>query len=180
MLAGPLSEIRAGDTMLIQNETSAQVEAAQAARAAGARVIYTPAPFDLGAVEAILPHVTILAMNAVEAEALFAGHPGELPVEGLLITRGGEGAEYRDLTTGAVHRQAAFAVDAVDSTGAGDTFAGYFAASLDRGDSIATALRLASAAAALKVTRHGTGDAIPTLAEVRDFLASRPAGQPSE
>ncbi|WP_374299648.1 ribokinase [Paracoccus sp. (in: a-proteobacteria)] len=176
MLAGPLSEIRPGDTLLIQNETSCQVEAARTARAAGARVIYSAAPFDIEAVQAILPHVTILAVNAGEAEALFAALPNDLPVEGLLITRGSEGAEYRDLTSGAVHRQAAFRVDPVDTTGAGDTFTGYFAASLDRGDPVSQALRLASGAAALQVTRPGAGDAIPALAEVQDFLG----GQPSE
>ena len=175
MLEGPLSEIRPGDTLLIQNETSCQVEAARAAREAGARVIYSAAPFDIEAVRAILPHVTILAMNAGEAEALFAAMPGDLPIEGLLITRGGEGAEYRDLTTGTTYRQAAFKVDPVDTTGAGDTFAGYFAASLDRGDAIPQALRLASGAAALKVTRPGAGEAIPSLAEVLDFLAAQPS-----
>ena len=39
-----------------------------------------------------------------------------------------------------------------------------------KGDGMAEALRLASAAAALKVTRPGAGDAIPQLAEVLDFL----------
>lgn len=173
MLAAPLSGIGPGDTLLIQNETSSQVEAARIARAAGARVIYSAAPFDIEAVRAILPHVTILAMNAGEADALFAAMPGDLPVDGLLITRGGEGAEYRDLTNGAVHRQSAFRVTPVDTTGAGDTFAGYFAACLDRGDPIPAALRLASAAAALKVTRPGAGDAVPALEEVIAFIASR-------
>ncbi|MTE00660.1 ribokinase [Paracoccus sp. YIM 132242] len=173
MLEKPLSAIRPRDTLLVQNETSCQVEAARMARDAGARVIYSAAPFDIAAVRAILPHATILAMNAGEAEALFAAIPDDLPVQGLLITRGAEGAEYRDLTTGAVHRQAAFAVNPADTTGAGDTFTGYFAASLDRGDQIAAALRLAAGAAALKVTRHGAGEAIPGLEEVIAFIANR-------
>lgn len=174
MLEKPLSAIKPQDTLLIQNETSAQVDAARIARNAGARVIYSAAPFDLDAVGAVLPHATILAMNAGEAEALFAAIPGPLPVQGLLITHGGDGAEYRDLTTGAVHRQAAFAVVPVDTTGAGDTFAGYFAASLDRGDTIPAALRLAAGAAALKVTRPGAGEAVPGLEEVIAFIADRP------
>lgn len=174
MLEKPLSAIKPQDTLLIQNETSAQVDAARIARKAGARVIYSAAPFDLDAVGAGLPHATILAMNTGEAEALFAAIPGPLPVQGLLITHGANGAEYRDLTTGAVHRQAAFAVVAVDTTGAGDTFAGYFAASLDRGDTIPAALRLAAGAAALKVTRPGAGEAVPGLEEVIAFIADRP------
>lgn len=171
MLERPMAEIRPRDTLLLQNETSCQVEAAQIARATGARVIYSAAPFDIQAVRAILPHITILAMNAGEAEALFAEMPSDLPVEGLLITKGAEGAEYRDLTSGKVYQQAAFPVRPVDTTGAGDTFAGYFAAALDRNEPIDRALRLASAASALKCTRQGAGDAIPKLEEVIAFLA---------
>lgn len=167
-----LRMIGSDDTLLIQNETNCQVEAARIARAAGARVIYSAAPFDIEAVRSILPHVSILAMNAGEADQLFAGMPGELPVDGLLITHGGDGAEYRDLRSGEVTRQPAFRVRPVDTTGAGDTFAGYFAASLDRGDPVPEALRLASAAAALKVTREGAGDAIPAMAEVLGFIAA--------
>ena len=161
------------DILLIQNETNCQIEAAQAARKAGARVIYSAAPFDIEAVRAIMPHVSILAMNAGEADQLFAAISDDLPVDGLLITRGGDGAEYRDLKSGQTYRQPAFKVKAVDTTGAGDTFAGYFAASLDRGDDIPTALRVASAAAALQVTRHGASDAIPRLEEVVSFLGQQ-------
>ena len=173
MLQKPLAAMKPQDTLLIQNETGCQTEAARIARRAGARVIYSAAPFDIDAVRAILPHATILAMNAGEAEALFAAMPGDLPVQGLLITRGGDGAEYRDLVTGEVHRQAAFPVNPVDTTGAGDTFTGYFAAALDRGDTIPAALRLAAGAAALKVTIPGAGDAIPGIEEVISFIANR-------
>jgi ribokinase len=73
-----------------------------------------------------------------------------------------------------VHEQPSFRVTPVDTTGAGDTFAGYFAAALDGGADIPAALRLASGAAAVKVTRAGAGDAIPTRAEVDAFLADQP------
>lgn len=173
-LTDALSTLSPSDTLLIQNETNGQVAAAQAAQARGARVIYSAAPFDLEAVRAVLPHVSILAMNEGEAQQLFADIPGDLPVQGLLITRGAHGAEYRDLTTGQVHSQSSFRVTPVDTTGAGDTFAGYFAAALDGGADIPAALRLASGAAAVKVTRAGAGDAIPTRAEVEAFLADQP------
>ena len=172
-LAQALVGIGPSDTLLIQNETNGQVAAAEAANAAGARVIYSAAPFDLEAVRQILPHVTILAMNEGEAAQLFAAMPGDLPVQGLLITRGSKGAEYRDLTNGQTHEQASFKVTPMDTTGAGDTFAGYFAAGLDAGLSIPDALRRASAAAALQVTRPGAGDAIPSAAEVDAFLADQ-------
>lgn len=173
-VAQHLAAITAGDRLLIQNETNCQIEAARIAQKAGAGVIYSAAPFDLTALKAILPFASVLAMNAGEADQLFAAMPGDLPVDGLLITRGSEGAEYRDLRSGQITRQAAFAVKPLDTTGAGDCFAGYFAAALDQGAPVQEALRQASAAAAIKVTRAGAGDAIPHLTEVQDFLRSRP------
>ncbi|MBU2957296.1 ribokinase [Paracoccus sp. 1_MG-2023] len=169
-IASALDAMGDGDTLLLQNETNAQVAAARKARENGARVIYSAAPFDIGAVRAILPHADILAMNEHEAAQLFAAEPGDLPVAGLLITKGAAGAEYRDLRTGQIHAQPSFPVTPVDTTGAGDTFAGFFAAALDQGDDIPAALRLAAAASALQVTRPGAGDAIPTRAEVDAFL----------
>lgn len=171
-LQSAMDEITADDTLLLQNETSLQAEAAAIAQAAGARVIYSAAPFDLVALKKVMGNVSILAMNEGEAGQLFSAIPEALPVEGLLITQGAKGAEYRDLRTGEAWHQAAFAVTPVDTTGAGDTFAGYFAAALDRKAAIPEALRQASAAAAIKVTRQGAGDAIPSLAEVEKFLVT--------
>lgn len=169
-----LAAMQPGEWLLMQNETNMQVETARAAKACGVRVIYSAAPFDLGALRAVLPHIAILAVNEGEARQSFAALGEDLPIEGMLITRGAEGAEYRDLLSGAVHRCPAFPVTPVDTTGAGDCFAGYFAAGLDAGLAIPEALRRASAAAALKVTRAGAGDAIPDAAEVTAFLKATP------
>lgn len=57
-------------------------------------------------------------------------------------------------------------VDAVDSTAAGDTFAGGFAAALVRGASVRDAIAFGQSAAAISVTRHGAQSSIPTRAEV--------------
>lgn len=173
-LRGACAGIAAGDTLLIQNETSLQAEAARLAQEAGARVIYSAAPFDLEALREVLPHASILALNEGEAEQLFAAMPGALPVAQMLITRGAKGAEFRDLRSGESLHQPAFPVTPVDTTGAGDCFAGYFAAALDGGESVAQALRLAAAAAALQVTRRGAGDAMPARAEVEAFLKDHP------
>lgn len=169
-VAAALATIGPADTLLLQNETSLQAEAAAQARAAGARVIYSAAPFDVAAVAAVAPHAVILALNTGEAAALEAAL-GRPPVRAMLVTRGAEGAEYRDLAAGTVLRQPAFRVAAVDTTGAGDCFAGSFAAALDRGEDVAAALRYAAAAAAVQVTRSGAGDAMPARAEVERFLS---------
>lgn len=167
-----LSGIGPGDTLLLQNETNLQVEAAQIARAAGARVIYSCAPFNIDATRAVLPYVSLLALNAVEAAQLAAASPDGIQAPAMLVTMGAGGAEYRDLSRGVATAQPAFAVDVVDTTGAGDCFTGYLAAGLDMGRELPEALRHAAAASAIKVTRAGAGDAIPEAAEVLDFLAA--------
>jgi ribokinase len=175
-VAAALKEAVPGDTLLLQNETAHQTEAAQMARAKGMRVVYSAAPFEVEAVRAVLPHITLLALNAVEAEQLSAALGtglDRLLVPQILVTRGSEGAEWNDLAGGERLLQPSFPVQAVDTTGAGDTFAGYFAAGRDSGLPPGEALRLAAAAAALKVTRAGTADAIPSRAEVDAFLAER-------
>ena len=169
-----LAGIGPADTLLIQNETSLQAEAAGQARAAGARVICSAAPFDVAALRDVMPHVSILALNEPEAAALEQALGTAPPVPAMLVTRGARGAEYRDLVTGRVTRQPAFAVQAVDTTGAGDCFAGWFAAALDAGLAVPQALREAAAAAAIQVTRAGAGDAMPDRAEVAAFLSARP------
>lgn len=168
-----LASATSADTLILQNETAHQAEAAALALAKGLRVLYSAAPFDADAVRAVLPHVTTLALNAIEADQLCATLNTTLDaidVPELLVTRGADGAEWR-ARTGERAFAPALKVTAVDTTGAGDTFAGYFAAGRDQDFSPQDALNWASAAAALKVTRSGTADVIPTAAEVAAFRA---------
>ena len=165
-----LERAKPGDTLLLQNETAHQAKAAKRARERGLRVFYSAAPFAVDAVRAVMEYVSVLAVNAVEADQLSAALGvtlDDLAVPELLVTRGGAGAEWRG--DGKIYRAAPVKVDAVDTTGAGDTFAGYFAAARDAGMTPAEALDLAGAAASLKVTRAGTADAIPTRTEVDAF-----------
>ena len=160
------------DTLLLQNETSAQAETARLGREAGMRVIYSAAPFDIDAVRAVLPYASLLVMNAIEAEQLrkaLGQDLADLPVEGVVVTRGGDGAEWISAESETVFAPA-FPVKPVDTTGAGDCFIGSLAAALDAGHPPQAAMRFAAAAAALQVTRPGTADAMPTRAEVDAFL----------
>lgn len=180
----PLSHVKqaldgagAGDALIMQNETGGQVEAARFAQEQGLFVIYSAAPFDAEATRAVLPHVSLLIVNEVEAAQLCSALGvtlGELEVENVLVTLGAKGAVWHDVAQGHEIRVKGFPVDAVDTTGAGDTYAGYLVASLSEGLAVNDAMRVAAAAAALKVTRPGTADAIPTGAEVADFLAAQP------
>lgn len=173
-IAAALARARPGDWFLAQNETNLIAEGFAMARAAGLRTAYAAAPFDAGAAAGLIGLIDLLAVNAVEAGQL-AAHlgTGRVEVPELLVTLGAEGAR---LTAGdRVTEAAAFPVEPIDTTGAGDCFLGWFLAARDRGADGREALREAAAAAALKVTRRGAADGIPTRAGVAAFLAERGA-----
>ena len=173
--AAGLDAAAAGDWALLQNETNGGAEFVGAARSRGLKLAYSAAPFDAGVTAGLLPHTDLLIVNEGEAQALAAmlGRPAaEAGIPHLVITRGGDGADY----VGAAGRfhQPAFDVDVVDTTGAGDCFFGYFLAELAAQGDVPRALRLASGAAALHVTRQGAGAVVPDRDDVEAFLADRP------
>ncbi|MEL7097688.1 MAG: ribokinase [Pseudomonadota bacterium] len=169
MIGQALSQAASGDWLLMQNETSGQTHAAQMGRALGLKVAYAAAPFDAEAVRAVLPVLDLLVMNAVEAEQLSAATgqaPDALGVQLVIVTKGADGCTIYD---GGVQTDfPAIPVEAVDTTGAGDTFTGYVVAGLDRGELPAQAVTRAGLAAAIMVTRVGTADVIPDLKDIED------------
>ena len=68
----------------------------------------------------------------------------------------------------------AIPVEAVDTTGAGDTFTGFLVAGLDRGLSVEQSVLLATRASAIMVQRHGTSDVIPDLKDIEDEFGPQP------
>jgi len=110
----------------------------------------------------LLSDVDFLVANEHEAESLPFDPPDTARRlrSGLVITRGAAGADAFFADGGRVH-VAALAIDPVDTTGAGDTFVGVFAAALDFGASVETALRRASAAAGLACLARGARTAMP-------------------
>ncbi|MGF1552689.1 MAG: PfkB family carbohydrate kinase [Paracoccaceae bacterium] len=166
-----LATARPGDWLLTQNETSAVAEAMAAARARGLRTAHAAAPFVAGDCAAVLDHTDLLALNAVEARALadrLGAAPEALPVGLALVTHGRAGASL--YAEGREIRVEGHAVEAVDTTGAGDCLLGVLLAALDEGMEPAAALALANAAAAVSVTRAGAGEAAPTRAEAEAML----------
>jgi len=170
ILQNAMAEAQTGDWLVIQNETNLQRTAASLGRKMGLRVAYAAAPFDADRVQAVLPHLEFLILNAVEAEQLQKATgktPADLGLTDVIVTLGADGADWYS-AAGHQHFDA-IKVDPVDTTGAGDTFTGYVLAGLDRGMPMAQAIGQAMRAAALMVTRHGTADVIPDLSEVQDF-----------
>ncbi|HEY3441120.1 MAG TPA: ribokinase [Paludibaculum sp.] len=173
---------------LFQLETPlAAVEAAMAvARAAGARTILDPAPAR-ALPASLLQQVDILTPNEGEACILLGRGPARvtfaesseiaaalraLGVGAVILKLGDQGCFY----SGPEGEFAApgFAVQAVDTTAAGDTFNAGFAVALAEGMDIESALRFANAAAAISVTKLGAQSSAPSRAEV-DALLNAPA-----
>lgn len=171
-LQAAMAEADTGDWLVIQNETNLQRTAAQMGKRLGLKVAYAAAPFDAERVQAVLPYLDFLILNAVEAAQLQSATgqaPDDLPVRDVIVTRGAAGADWHG--TGGKEHFPAIKVSPVDTTGAGDTFTGYVLAGLDRGMPMGQAIRQATKAGALMVTRHGTADVIPDLSEVQAFRA---------
>ncbi len=179
-LAIPVDNIRTAllsarprDVLVVQNETSAQLEALQFGQKRDLRNGYVAAPFDEGALSAALPYIDVLIMNEIEA-VQFAESTGalleDLPVEDVIVTRGARGVHWFNATSGESLDFPARPVDVVDTTGAGDTFAGFLLAGLDRGLPMTQAISQGIVAASLMVTRRGTADVIPDRKEVQDIL----------
>ncbi|WP_293573608.1 ribokinase [Phaeobacter sp.] len=170
-IGAALSSANAGDILVMQNETNMQAEAAKMGRDLGLKVAYAAAPFDVDAVQAVLPYLDYLFLNEVEADQLQQATgqaPDALGVADVIVTLGAKGARHFDTRAGTVKEVAAHKVVPVDTTGAGDTFTGYVLSSLDRGLPIEQAMSQANRAAALMVMRKGTADVIPDLKDVQD------------
>ncbi|MBD0864253.1 MAG: ribokinase [Rhodobacteraceae bacterium] len=166
-----LSEAQAGDILVMQNETNAQNYAAGIGRQIGLTVCYAAAPFDADALQAVLPHLDFLILNAVEAQQLQNATgltARDLAVNDVIVTQGADGCIWYNNRTATDHRFAAFPVTPLDTTGAGDTFTGYVLAGFDRGTPMAQTIQYATRAAAIMVTRHGTADVIPDLNDVQN------------
>lgn len=169
-LQAAIAEAETGDWLVIQNETNLQRTAAEMGKKLGLKVAYAAAPFDADRVQAVLPYLDFLILNEVEAKQLEQATgqtPDDLSVRDIIVTRGADGADWYGPSE--TEHFPAFAVDPVDTTGAGDTFTGYVLAGLDRGMPMGQAIGQATKAAALMVTRHGTADVIPDLSEVQAF-----------
>ena len=114
---------------------------------------------------------------ANEGEAASQGDLSELSRQlrqGLVITRGAEGATAL-LRDGSTITVPALATESVDSTGAGDAFAGVFSAGLDRGLPLNETLRRASAAASLSCLAVGAQTAMPSRADIDAAVERLPA-----
>ena len=151
----------------------AVLAAARAAQALGGVFVLNPAP----APDKPLDPELVAACDVItpnEHEARVLGSPKSLLEQGVkavVVTRGAEGAEV--WTSGApVVRRPAFAVDAVDTTGAGDAFSAALAWAVAEGRRLEEAVTLAAATGALSTRAWGARAGLPTRVEVEELARS--------
>lgn len=171
--------------LLTQLETPSALTAHITARARehGMTVILDPAPAAELAPE-IWRSIDIVTPNETEAslisgievtDAESAERAGrwflDQGVGAAVITLAGQGSCV--VTSEGATVVPPFPVEAIDTTAAGDAYAGYLGAALAGGSSLTAAVRLATAAGALAVTKQGASPSLPHRAEVDSFLAER-------
>lgn len=166
-----------GDILLLQNEINCIDYIIEKAYGKAMCVIFNPSPFNDEINKVNFGKVSYVILNEIELKE-FSGaddfHNGliclknKYPQLKVVLTLGKRGAVFFDKDH--EFHQPAFKVDAVDTTGAGDTFTGYFAAGLSKGSAYSEILKTASAAAALAVTKNGAAPSIPESSELLSFL----------
>ncbi|MFT4115522.1 sugar kinase [Bradyrhizobium sp.] len=149
------------------------------ARAHGVATVLDGDMADAEVFERLLP----LTDHAVFSEPALASFAGSATGESLAalarfgcrviaVTRGEAGVSWYE--DGRLHRQAAFAVDVVDTTGAGDVFHGAYALAIGVGLDVRDAMAFSAATAAMKCGHAGGRNGIPTINECLAFMRTKP------
>lgn len=172
-----LSEFGEGDFILLQNELARTDKIMEEAKKRGMQIGLNPSPIS-GQLQAFpLEYVDIFLLNETEGNALtgqkepqkiLAALHERYPKAVLVLTLGERGSCC--LEGEHIFEQEAVKARAVDTTGAGDTFTGFFLAEyLERRD-VKAALELAARASAVSVTRTGAAESIPSRREIQERI----------
>ena len=182
-----------GDWLLLQNEINMLREIVDAAYEKGMNIALNPSPYNEKIASVDLAKIRWLFVNQVEGRQILEEAGGSADKEqldpadiwkgihekypglSLLVTLGADGSEAWSPVEGEIRhcRCRAVKVDALDTTGAGDSYTGYFLAGLMEGLSLKECMERASMAAAISVTRPGAAASIPELREVELALGAR-------
>ncbi|MDQ0653458.1 ribokinase [Pseudomonas cedrina] len=177
--------LQAADVIVCQLEVPMDTvgHALRRGRELGKTVILNPAPASgplpaewYASIDYLIPNeseataLSGVTVDSIESAKVAATQLIRAGAGKVIITLGSQGALFAD-GQGFEHLSAP-KVKAVDTTAAGDTFVGGFAAALANSKSEAEAIRFGQVAAALSVTRAGAQPSIPTLHDVQGFVPS--------
>lgn len=173
-----LSHFEKGDILLLQNEVNELDYIIDKAYETGMQIALNPSPFDSALDACDLTKISVFLLNEIEGgqisgetepDKILDAMMEKFPEAKVVLTLGSDGAVYRDKTQ--TCRQEIYKVRAVDTTAAGDTFTGYFIASMLENMPVQEALKMCARASSITVSRMGATDSIPTMAEVKKAMA---------
>ncbi|KQW05336.1 hypothetical protein ASC66_09930 [Leifsonia sp. Root4] len=167
-----VSAVRGASVVLTQLEINPDIAATalREARKYSATTVLNAAPAHPATWE-MLPDVDILIVNETEAASL-GGLDALRPHVTVVYTRGADGVTVYERGGGAIE-VAAFVVDPIDTTGAGDAFCGGFVAAVARGASLEAAAREGAAAGAVVAEHRGAQTAALSQEAVRRLVEQR-------
>ena len=162
-----------GDILLLQNEINELDYIIGKASHKEMQIILNPSPYNENLKTCDLNKVAMFLVNEIEGGQITGEkEPHKIlekfkemyPKASVVLTLGGDGSMYQDKT--GIYKQDIFKVKAVDTTAAGDTFTGYFIASVLEGMKPAEGLKMASKASSIAVSRPGAAASIPLREEL--------------
>ena len=172
-IQGWLAHIEPDNYVLIQNEISNLDAVFEASAAAKQRLIFNTAPMGSNVMDLPLEQVELFILNEIEAHAITGENDPKhilaamielYPAASTILTLGAAGAIFKNRQE-ELH-QSAIEAEVIDTTGAGDTFTGFFLAHYASKRPIAECLSMAAKAASICVARPGAATSIPDLSEV--------------
>lgn len=168
-----LEPFEPGDFLILQNEINSIDRIIELAAERGMQVVLNPSPVAENLKKLPLEKVSWFILNEIEGAELSGETEPErildkltalYPYAQIVLTLGGDGSVYAG--RGERIAQGAYTVRAVDTTAAGDTFTGFFFAAVAEDVAVGEALKRASKASSISVTRPGAAASIPALDEV--------------
>ena len=169
---------------ILQNEINNLPMIIDKAQAIGMVIFLNPSPFNDRLDQVEFGKLDWLLVNEIEAEqftgentpeAVWQNVHNRYPKLSLLLTQGSRGSFAFRVNKASWEKefQRAYPVKAVDTTGAGDTYTGFFISSLMKNLPLTECMRRASIAAAISVMRSGAARSIPSAEEVEKAVLQK-------
>lgn len=164
------------DILLLQNEISSMKYLIDKAYEKGMKIVLNPSPITDEIKEFDFNKIDLLLVNEIEAKNIANKNSVDESIDyftstykniNLIVTVGSKGSIF--VNKDEKIKQEGIKVESVDSTGAGDTFTGFFVSYFYQGKSVRDCLKFASLASALSVTKSGASISIPSLCDVKEF-----------
>lgn len=164
------------DILLLQNEISSMKYLIDKAYEKGMKIVLNPSPITDEIKEFDFNKIDLLLVNEIEAKDIankdnidesINYFVATYPNINLIVTLGSKGSIF--VNKNEKIKQEGIKVESVDSTGAGDTFTGFFVSYFYQGKNVRDCLKFASLASALSVTKSGASISIPSLCDVKEF-----------